>query len=147
MKIAAALLALGVTGCVGTTSTTAYVPAMPPAAAPVSACAPAPQAAPARVIYVPAAPAPVQAAPQGCASGGCANGSCAVPGAAAAPAQAYAVTETRYSLDRQAASAATIPVDIIACGAGFIRCVYLRFLDPLLPPTPPSGSYAINGGR
>lgn len=136
MKIAAALLALGVTGCVGTTSTTAYVPAMPPAAAPVSACAPAPQAAPARVMYV--APA---AAPSACSSG-----SCAVPGASAAP-QAYAVTETRYSLDRQAASAATIPVDIIACGAGFIRCVYLRFLDPILPPTPPSGSYAINGGR
>ena len=144
MKIALALLALGCAGCVGTTSTTAYVPVAPAAA---SSCAPAPQAAPARVMYVPAAPAPAQAAPQACASGSCANGSCAVPGAAAGPAQAYAVTETRYSLDRQAASAATIPVDIIACGAGFIRCVYLRFLDPILPPTPPSGSYAINGGR
>ena len=33
---------------------------------------------------------------------------------------------------------------LVACGAGFLRCVYLRVLDPLLPPVPPSGSYAIN---
>lgn len=119
-------------GCVGTTSTTAHVPATP-AAAPTSACAPAPQAAPARVMYVAPAAAPA----------GCSNGSCAAPGASGEP-QAYTVTETRYSLDRQAASAVTIPVDLVACGAGFLRCVYLRVLDPLLPPVPPSGSYAIN---
>ena len=96
-------------------------------------CAPAPQAAPARVVYLAPAPtAPV-----------CANGSCAVPTASAAP-QAYAVTSTRYTLNEQAASAVTLPADLLYCGAGFFRCVWTRILDPLLPPAPASGSYAVN---
>jgi hypothetical protein len=55
------------------------------------------------------------------------------------------VTSTRYALSDQAASAAMIPADLIACGAGFIRCVWTRLIDPVLPPANASGGYQMSG--
>lgn len=137
MRLFLALLcAAALAGCAAQTTSTAYVPrSAAPAAAP---CAPAPQYVPVRVApqAAPCAPAP--------AASPCANGACAVPQASTSDG-GYMVTSTRYTLNDQAASAAMMPADLIACGASFIRCLWQRVVDPILPPANASGGYAMSG--